>query len=148
MPRSSVSSTTCESRSPTAVRLVAGPSEDVAVAVEVQRESRACPDIDQHELATVADERRERRQQVGTTTNLVHLVAMAGAQLEQSIAVLETELPVELVELWIERRLRLADLREAASQRHRLELEHEERGSRLEQQRWQPVRRDRRGELL
>src|SRR4051794_26470008 len=67
--------------------------ESVAVAVEVQPEACACPDVDEHDLPAVGDRGTERRDDAGAAPDLVHLVAVARAELEQAVPLVQAEAP-------------------------------------------------------
>jgi hypothetical protein len=98
-------------------------SVDVAVAVEVEPQPGAGSHVHQHDVPTLGRDRRQRRHQVGAAADLVHLVAVLRAELEQPPPVVETEVAVQPWEAGVEGRLRLTLTREPAAQRPRLELE-------------------------
>src|SRR5947209_2772973 len=93
----------------------------------MQRQAGSGTDVDQRDPA-VWGARRQGGEEIGAPADLVHLVAVDGAQLQQPVALIEAERAVLLLEVWAQRGLRLAEAREPVTQRLRLELEHQRGG--------------------
>ena len=113
----------------------------------MQRETGPRADVDERELAIAGGGRGQRGQHVRAAADLVHLVAVVAAELEQAVAVLDAEAPVCVAESVAELGLGSADAREPTPQRVGLELEHQVHDRRGEQQRREPVGLDRRRDL-
>ena len=125
-------------------RLAARRAVRVPVTVEMQREPGAGPDVDEHDIAALVRRLGQRRDEVRAPADLVHLVAVTGAELEQLVGVLEAEGAVVRRELRSEERLRLAEPWEPAAQRLGLERQDQRGRGGREQQRRQAVGGDRR----
>ena len=98
-PRTSVLISTPELGSPIVVTSVPGTREHVSVAIQVQRQAGAGADVDQRDRSARGDRRCQRRQEIRAPSDLVHLIAMATAELDQTFAVVEAEAAVRIGEL-------------------------------------------------
>ena len=89
----------------------------------------------------------KRGNDVGTSADFVHLIAVAGAEVEQSVAMIEAERAILSRETGAEGRLWLPDLGKPAPQWLWLELQDEVCRRRLEQERRELVGPDGRGDV-
>ena len=94
------------------------PGEAVAIAVDVQAQTGSGAEIDQRQRpAALAGDEPEHRQHVGTTADLVHLVAVGAAQIDQGAALGATEVSQRLGGSHRRRRLLAAGSRVVPGQR-------------------------------